>query len=146
MPKLTIKKVENENDLKIAQHIREIVFCDEQKVSKEIEFDGLDDICDHFLVLKYNEPIGTARLREKDPGVFKIERVAVLKKNRLNGIGKMLIKEVINMAVNNENLNILFLHSQVYVKDFYKKLGFKEEGQEFLEDEIPHIKMIFEYF
>ena len=44
MSKLIIKKVESEKELKISQKIREIVFCDEQKVSKQIEFDGLDDV------------------------------------------------------------------------------------------------------
>ena len=144
MSKLIIKKVESEKELKISQKIREIVFCDEQKVSKQIEFDGLDEVCDHFLILKKNNPVGTARLREKEPGIFKIERVAVLKKERLNGAGKLLMNEVIKYALNNQSLKILILHSQVEVKNFYQKLGFKEEGKEFFEDGIPHIKMIFE--
>ena len=92
MSKLIIKKVESEKELNISQKIREIVFCDEQKVSKQIEFDGLDDVCDHFLIFKKNNPVGTARLREKEPGIFKIERVAVLKDQRLSGVGKLLMK------------------------------------------------------
>ena len=42
MSKFFIKKVESKKELKISQKIREIVFVDEQKVSKQIEFDGLD--------------------------------------------------------------------------------------------------------
>ena len=144
MSKFIIKKIESEKELNFSQKIREIVFCDEQKVSKEIEFDGLDDLCDHFLILKKDSPIGTARLREKTPGIFKIERVAVLKKERLNGVGKLLMNEVIKYALNNQSLKLLILHSQVQVKNFYQKLGFKEEGKEFFEDGIPHIKMTFE--
>ena len=71
--------VSNNKKLKISQKIREVVFCEEQKVSKNIEFDGLDSECDHFLILKNDKPVGTARLREKEPGVYKIERVAVLR-------------------------------------------------------------------
>ena len=144
MSKLIIKKVESEKELKISQKIREIVFCDEQKVSKQIEFDGLDELCDHFLILKKNNPVGTARLREKEPGIFKIERVAVLKDERLHGCGKFLMKEVIKNTLKNNNLKMLVLHSQIQVKGFYEKLGFKEEGKEFFEDDIPHVKMIFE--
>mgnify|MGYP001380307447 CR=1 FL=1 len=144
MSKVKIKKVEGKKELKISQRIREIVFCDEQKVSKEIEFDGLDDICDHFMILKNNTPLGTARIREKESGVFKIERVAVLKNERLGGIGKLLMKEVIKNSFNNTKLKVLFLHSQVQVKGFYQKLGFKVVGKEFFEDDIPHIKMIFD--
>ena len=143
MSKLIIKKVESEKELKISQKIREIVFCDEQKVSKQIEFDGLDELCDHFLILKKNNPVGTARLREKEPGIFKIERVAVLKDERLHGCGKFLMKEVIKNTLKNNNLKMLVLHSQIQVKGFYEKLGFKEEGKEFFEDDIPHVKMIF---
>ena len=143
MSKLIIKKVESEKELNISQKIREIVFCDEQKVSKQIEFDGLDDVCDHFLIFKKNNPVGTARLREKEPGIFKIERVAVLKDQRLSGVGKLLMKEVIKKTFKKYNLKKLVLHSQVQVKGFYQKLGFKEEGNEFFEDDIPHIKMIF---
>ncbi len=145
MAKVTIKKVKNKKQLKISQQIREIVFCDEQKVSKEIEFDGLDDVCDHFLIFKKQIPVGTARLREKGSGIFKIERVAILKHERLGGFGKLLMEEVINNIINNDNLKMLILHSQVQVKGFYQKLGFKEKGREFLEDNIPHIKMIFDY-
>ena len=144
MSKLIIKKVESEKELNISQKIREIVFCDEQKVSKQIEFDGLDDVCDHFLILKKNNPVGTARLREKEPGIFKIERVAALKEERLHGCGKFLMQEVIKNTFKNHDFKILVLHSQVQVKGFYQKLGFKEDGKEFLEDNIPHIKMIFE--
>ena len=144
MSKLIIKKIESEKELNISQKIREIVFCDEQKVSKQIEFDGLDDVCDHFLILKKNNPVGTARLREKEPGIFKIERVAVLKDERLHGCGKFLMKEVIKNTLKNNNLKMLVLHSQIQVKGFYEKLGFKEEGKEFFEDDIPHVKMIFE--
>ena len=34
--------VTNNKELEISQKIREVVFCEEQKVSKNIEFDGLD--------------------------------------------------------------------------------------------------------
>ncbi len=37
---------------------------------------------------------------------------------------------------------MLVLHSQVQVKGFYQKLKFKEEGEEFYEDGIPHVRMI----
>ena len=141
---MKIKKVESKKELNISQKIREKVFCDEQKVSKQIEFDGLDHLCDHFLIFKKNNPVGTARLREKNPGVFKIERVAVLKNKRLSGLGNLLMKEVIKYTFKNYSLKMLVLHSQVHVKGFYQKLGFKEEGNEFLEDGIPHIKMVFD--
>ena len=54
------------------------------------------------------------------------------------------MKEVIKSAIANHSLGMLILHSQVQVKEFYKKLGFKVEGSEFLEDNILHVKMVFD--
>tara|TARA_B100002052_G_scaffold205340_1_gene187656 strand:- start:218 stop:664 length:447 start_codon:yes stop_codon:yes gene_type:complete len=137
--------VSNNKELEISQKIREVVFCEEQKVSKNIEFDGLDSECDHFLILKNDKPVGTARLREKEPGVYKIERVAVLRDYRFLGLGAFLMKEVIKNSLNKKSLEKILLHSQTQVKHFYKKLGFEPEGSEFFEDDIPHIKMIYNF-
>ena len=34
------------------------------------------------------------------------------------------------------------ISAQVYIKDFYKSLGFKEISEEYLEDDRPDIEMI----
>ena len=82
MFKIIVNNIENPSDKKQAFKIRNLVFCKEQKVSKEIEFDGFDEFCNHYLA-KINElPIGTARIREEKKGIFKIERMAVLKEHR----------------------------------------------------------------
>ncbi len=137
-----VKKVKTKRELLISQKIRRIVFCNEQKVSKYVEFDGLDYLCEHFLIYKNNKPVGTARLRVKELGVYKIERVAILKSQRLKGLGKSLVSEIIGIFKKKLNSNTLILHSQVKVKNFYQKIGFKAEGEEFFEDGIMHVKMI----
>ena len=38
--------------------------------------------------------------------------------------------------------NIIRISAQVYIKDFYKSLGFKEVSEIYLEDNIPHVEMI----
>ena len=82
MLKIIVNNIVNSADKKKAFEIRDLVFCKEQKVSKTIEFDGLDEFCDQYLA-KINElPIGTARIREENKGIFKIERMAVLKEYR----------------------------------------------------------------
>ena len=142
---LNIKIFLNTDEIFDSQYIRNKVFCEEQKVSKDIEFDGLDHLCTHFVVYKKNHPIGTARLREKRKGIFKIERVAVLKSERLRGIGKFLMLSVIENVKENENLVKLILHSQTQVTNFYEMLGFERTGKEFFEDNIPHMKMIYRF-
>ena len=64
-----------------ARAIREVVFCREQHVSAEEEWDGLDPTCEHFLIFDNDEAIGVARFRDYK-GLAKIERVAVLAEHR----------------------------------------------------------------
>lgn len=145
---LKIKKVFRFKDIKEisdALNIRKKVFCDEQKVPKDNEFDGLDNICTHFIAYKNKAALGTARLREKSKGIYKIERVAVLRNYRYNGIGRFITLEVIREAKKISNLSELILHSQIQVNDFYIKLGFFKIGKIFFEENIAHIKMIYKF-
>ena len=144
MPIIFVNNIKDQSDKKKAFEIRNLVFCEEQKVSKEIEFDGLDQFCNHYLA-KINEvPIGTARVREEKKGTFKIERMAVLKEYRKKGVGKAIIKEILKNYSNLDKVNNLILNSQIGAKDFYKKFGFVEVGKEFVEANIKHKKMIYE--
>ena len=144
MPIILVNNIKDQSDKTKAFEIRNLVFCEEQKVSKEIEFDGLDQFCNHYLA-KINElPIGTARVREQKKGTFKIERMAVLKGYRKKGVGKAIIKKILKHYLNLNNINKLILNSQIEAKDFYKKFGFVEVGKEFVEANIRHQKMIYE--
>ena len=145
MKQIFVKNIKDKFDQKKAFEIRNKVFCEEQKVSKIIEFDGMDEFCNHYLA-KFNEfPIGTVRVREKKKGIYKIERMAVLKKYRMKGVGKAIIKEILDQYVVIGKTNILTLNSQIKAKDFYKKFGFVEVGKEFIEANIKHIKMIYKF-
>ena len=142
MTNIFVKNIKDKFDQKKAFEIRNKVFCEEQKVSKIIEFDGMDEFCNHYLA-KFNEfPIGTARVREKKGGIYKIERMAVLKEYRMKGAGKALIEEILDQYLTIRKTNNLILNSQIKAKDFYKKFGFVEVGKEFIEANIRHVKMI----
>ena len=119
--------------------IRNIVFVQEQCVPKNIEMDGKDVDCNHFLICKKNEPIGTARLQSNG----KIERVSILKPERKKGLGTKLMEFIINSAKKKE-LEKIYLHSQMDSIDFYKSLGFKEKGGMFQEAGINHVLMVLE--
>lgn len=120
-------------------HIRNIVFVKEQCVPKNIEMDGKDVDCDHFLICKKNEPIGTARLQSGG----KIERVSILKTERKKGLGTKLMKFIINSA-RKKDLEKVYLHSQMDSIDFYKSLGFETKGGMFQEAGIKHVLMVME--
>ena len=135
------KEVSSKEEMNKSYSIRTRVFCEEQKISKEIEFDNLDHLCHHFLIFNRVKAIGTARVRQKENDLLKIERVAVLKEFRRLKVGSILIKNVIKHYLNLDYNKPIILHSQVAVADFYKSLNFISYGNEFYEDGIPHIAM-----
>jgi predicted GNAT family N-acyltransferase len=120
--------------------VRRIVFCEEQGVSPALEWDGLDDSCAHFIAVDSGAAVGTARVRHYDAGIGKIERVAVLAAERRRGIGRALMETAI-LHLREQGLKEVILNAQISVRDFYAGLGFAGEGAEFMEADIPHIRM-----
>ena len=141
MHQFIFKKISSKEEMEESYAIRTKVFCEEQKISREIEFDNLDHLCSHFLIFDNNKVIATARVRQKEKDFLKIERVAVLLEFRRLKVGSILIKKIIkNFMSLDDNLSII-LHSQIAVADFYKSLNFISYGNDFFEDGIPHIAM-----
>ena len=141
MHNFIFKKVSSNEEMESSYSIRTKVFCEEQKISKDIEFDNLDHLCVHFLIFDDKKAIATARVRQKEKNIFKIERVAVLIEFRKLKVGSVLIKNIIQQFINlNDKISII-LHSQVSVIDFYRSLNFISYGNEFFEDGIPHVAM-----
>jgi len=138
--KLDIKNVHNKNDLKKIIAIRKKVFIDEQKVPIDIEIDGLDSEAEHFIAYFDDKPIGCARIRTKNY-YAKLERIAIIKEYRGQGFGTKLINFLIDYC-KQKNYKEICLHSQTYVSDFYKKLGFKAKRKHFFEAGIEHVEMI----
>ena len=141
MHNFIFKKVSSKEEMEKSYAIRTKVFCEEQKISKEIEFDNLDHLCSHFLIFDDKKVIATARVRQKEENILKIERVAVLFEFRRLKVGSILIKNIIKHHIGSNDKKSIVLHSQVAVADFYKSLNFISYGDKFFEDGIPHIAM-----
>jgi predicted GNAT family N-acyltransferase len=127
-----------------ARAIRNVVFCQEQHVSPEEEWDGLDPSCEHFVILEGDDAIGAARLRDYEgpdgKRWAKIERVAVLREHRGRKAGWDLMDAVIGRA-KERGFTTAVLNAQLAVEDFYEALGFAAEGEHFVEADIEHIRM-----
>lgn len=120
-----------------AKLIRELVFISEQNIPEQDEWDDQDAISQHFVVYDQNQPIATARLLVNNS----VGRVAVLKAYRGQGIGRLIMLEIIAYAQAQKRPN-LQLSSQVHAISFYEKLGFSIQGDEYDECGIPHIEMV----
>lgn len=130
-----------DDDFDVCAKIRVSVFHDEQGVAMEDDFDGLDTGALHFLLTFFGEPVGTARAREVERGVWKIERVAVLKKFRNAGFGKLIMLKI-EAKLGELGGRTLVLHSQEHVREFYERLGYEVVGEPFLEAGIRHVKCV----
>lgn len=122
------------------ENIRRQVFIEEQNVPAELEWDGLDEKCTHFIVRHGSQAIATARLKPDG----QIGRMAVLKDHRSRGVGSMLLSAVLTHA-REMKFNSVYLHAQVQVIDFYTRHGFTVVGDEFLDAGIPHRAMSRKY-
>jgi predicted GNAT family N-acyltransferase len=125
--------------LEVCLAIRREVFVQGQEVPEELEIDGLDPECTHFLARVDGNPVGTARLREVK-GEAKAERVAVLASWRGYGIGRRLM-EATEGEARASGLPGMVLNAQVSVIPFYEGLGYRAEGEVFLEAAIDHRTM-----
>lgn len=133
-------KITDSEKSRIAFAIRNTVFVEEQKVSREEEYDSHEEEAVHYLVFHSNFPVGTARRRETSNGV-KLERFAILKEHRNKGAGSVLLQKVLIDAIKLNKL--IYLHAQVAAMNVYARAGFIPEGELFYEAGIPHFKMVF---
>ena len=120
--------------------IRYAVFVEGQGVSESEEMDGRDEAAIQFLARDGDTAVGTARLREPDPGVGKVERVAVLDDYRGDGWGRRIM-ETVEAVARDEGIERLVLHGQTAVEEFYHDLGYETTSDVFVEADIPHVAM-----
>jgi len=71
-----------------------------------------------------------------------IGRVVVEQNERKYGYGHDLMKESIKVIETQLGTNTIHISAQTYLEKFYNTHGFIQTGEGYLEDGIPHIKMI----
>lgn len=121
----------------LASAIRFEVFVREQRVPIEEELDAADTQCVHALAFDASgKVIGTGRLLPDGH----LGRMAVLNANRGRGVGAAILLRLIEQARIQGFVDVV-LSAQTHAKGFYAKYGFVEEGDEYLDANIPHIQM-----
>ena len=120
--------------------LRVSVFVDEQGVDREEELDELDETALQIVGLDESGVIATCRVREVEPGVWKLERMAVDGRLRGLGAGARLL-EGAEREVRERGAREMVLHAQRRAEGFYAGRGYVPEGDIFLEAEIEHVRM-----
>ena len=123
--------------------LRSEVFVVEQNCVYQ-DIDEKDQKATHLFIEKNNEIIAYTRIFKKGDYYKEnpsIGRVVVSKKERGKELGKRIMRESILYIKNNYNNKSIELSAQKYLDKFYRDLDFYVEGEEYLEDGIPHQRM-----
>ena len=108
------------------------------------DLDGKDQKALHILGYKSGKIVAYTRVF-KQGDYFKetsIGRVVVQENERQYKYGYAIMKASIEAIKKHYNTTEIKISAQTYLKRFYNNLEFKEVGEEYLEDGIPHINMI----
>ena len=123
--------------------LRSEVFVVEQDCVYQ-DMDGKDTVALHVMGFKDTILVAYARLFQAGHyfNETSIGRVVVKKNERHQKDGHDIMLASIDVLKQQFNASVIKISAQCYLKKFYNSLGFKETGNTYLEDGIPHIAMI----
>lgn len=119
-------------------------------VEQNCPYPELDDIdlhpdTRHVLLKKGDKVIAYSRVLAPDvsfAGFPGIGRVCVAQTARRLGLGQVLVEKTLSVAAELWPDTDIHISAQCYLQQFYQELGFKPASEPYLEDDIPHLKMI----
>ena len=114
-------------------------------VEQNCIYQDLDDIDYRSLHIYYESNgkiVAYLRAFEKDSSAGMIQMGRVLTLTHGTGLGGQLLKEGITQIIEKMNPSSIYIEAQCYAIGFYEREGFIVSSEEFLEDGIPHVKMI----
>ena len=117
--------------------LRESVFVVEQ-ACPYAELDGrdLEPGARHVWIADGSEPVAYLRVLD-DGDRDRIGRVLVAREHRGRGLAEALMAEALQLVGDRPSC----LDAQTYLVHWYARLGYRPDGEEFVEDGIPHLPM-----
>ncbi|WP_299431100.1 GNAT family N-acetyltransferase [uncultured Maribacter sp.] len=138
----TFKDLNTEELYKILQLRSEVFVVEQDCVYQDV--DSKDQKALHVIGFKNDEVVAYTRIF-KSGEYFKdasIGRVVVKESERKYGYGKVIMEASIKAVEENLKETKIHISAQEYLIKFYSSLGFKQVGEGYLEDGIPHVGMI----
>ncbi len=120
------------------RQVRDQVFVVEQQIDRDLEFDDRDFVCRHAVAYHAEVPVATGRVDLEKGG--KVGRVAVLREFRRQGYGRQVML-ALEEAAGQHQCSEVWFHAQLSAVSFYLALGYRIDGPEFEEANIPHVVM-----
>ncbi len=140
-------KIKRFNELSLLElqniyQLRSEVFVVEQNCVYQ-DIDGKDPKAIHVFAEFKDEVAAYCRIFK--PGDYfdeaSIGRVVIAEKFRANKWGHDLMKQAISAVLEHFGESQITISAQLYLKKFYESHGFVQVSEEYLEDDIPHIRM-----
>lgn len=125
--------------------LRQEVFIVEQECFY-LDADGKDQLCHHLLGYKGDKLIAYTRILNKGISYDEyssIGRVVNSPSVRGTGMGKILMQKSIEACMHLFPDLPIKISAQEYLRSFYESFDFKSNGEFYLEDDIPHMGMIY---
>ena len=121
--------------------VRSEIFLLEQNIVCQ-DMDRVDYSCLHCFLKENERVIACLRvfLAENEKDTVYMGRVLTVSHGK--GDGRVLMEKSLKEIEEKFPHKKLALHAQTYAKGFYEKFGFASEGEEFLEEGVPHILMV----
>ena len=123
-----------------AKSLRAGVFLDEQGFS--VEFDDIDDTCLHLELLDGDTVIAYCRAYAdgEEHDLWHIGRVVVAKEHRGEHLGADVMTAM-ERHLRMRGVRRTTVSAQCRVKGFYGALGYIEQGEIYMDEFCPHIRM-----
>lgn len=125
--------------------LRAEVFVVEQNCPYQ-DIDNKDMQSIHLLGIDHNLQC-VAYLRLVQPGVsykeWSIGRVITSTDVRRTGVGRYMMLKAIDYLITSCGSSAIRISAQSYLEKFYSSLGFVTVSEPYLEDDIPHVEMLY---
>jgi len=123
--------------------LRAEVFVVEQNCPYQ-DLDNKDQLALHLLAIDQDEVVAYLRIFKAGDYFQEISigRVVVKPTYRSTGLGHKAMKKAIAYIEAHNTQKAIRISAQTYLKKFYESHGFKQVGEGYLEDGLPHIGML----
>lgn len=116
-------------------------------VEQDCVYQDLDDVDQdayHVCVRENGKLVAYLRVIEKGKRLDEVSLGRVISVERLKGWGSIVMQEGIKVAKEKFHAKKIKIGAQKQAMPFYQKLGFKQISDDYDEDGIPHVYMIYE--
>ncbi|MGN6396408.1 MAG: GNAT family N-acetyltransferase [Mucilaginibacter sp.] len=123
--------------------LRSAIFVFEQQCLYQ-DMDDKDQQCYHLMIFEDNQLAAYTRLLPAGLSFKEVSigRVITNQAFRGRGLARKIMQQSIEACYELFGKQPIRIGAQLYLKDFYGSLGFIQQGEMYLEDDIPHIEML----